>query len=94
MLGSFREDKPDFIPCQRQLNHRLLWYRQQSGFLLTDSMPYRAYQTYHDATFVDTSYNGRTSAGRLWKRHALGVEKKVAVVIREIKAGHGDVVSR
>lgn len=47
------------------------------------------YRAYHHAIVIDTADNGRSGAGGLGERHALGVESEVAVVVGEVEARHG-----
>lgn len=47
-----------------------------------------------DAAVEQRTHNGRSCAGRLGQRHALGVEGGIAVVVGEVEAGHGGGVRR
>ena len=48
--------------------------------------------TYHHAIIVDAAHNRGTCACSLGQRDTPGMEGRVAVVVGEIKAGHGDGV--
>ena len=41
------------------------------------------------AAVEETAHNGRSCAGRLGQRDALGVESRIAVVVGEVEAAHG-----
>lgn len=40
------------------------------------------------AAVEETAYNRCSCAGRLWQRHTLGVEGRIAVVVGEVEAAH------
>lgn len=46
-------------------------------------------ETYNYTAIEYTSHNGGTCARGLGQRHALGVKRRIAVVVGKVEAGHG-----